>query len=177
MAGEMVAARPETRRARAIRWYATRPSARLLKLVLGLAVVVVAVLVSSLVGPAGLHVRGVLLELVDALPLVRADSGLSEMQQAILWEIRLPRVVLAVLVGATLALAGTAYQGVFRNPLADPYLLGVSSGAGLGATLGIVAAARSVRWACHRSRSPAACWGSRRRTCWAPRSAAAAARS
>ncbi|NYJ00629.1 iron complex transport system permease protein [Nocardioides thalensis] len=139
MAGEMVAARPETRRARAIRWYATRPSARLLKLVLGLAVVVVAVLVSSLVGPAGLHVRGVLLELVDALPLVRADSGLSEMQQAILWEIRLPRVVLAVLVGATLALAGTAYQGVFRNPLADPYLLGVSSGAGLGATLGIVA--------------------------------------
>lgn len=139
MAGEIVAARPESRRARAIRWYATRPSARLLKFGLGLVVLVVAVLVSSLVGPAGLHVRGVLLELLDAVPGVHVDSGLSEMQAAILWEIRLPRVVLGVLVGATLALAGTAYQGVFRNPLADPYLLGVSSGAGLGATIGIVA--------------------------------------
>ena len=64
---------------------------------------------------------------------------MSLTQQAIFWEIRLPRVVLGVLVGAMLAVAGTAYQGVFRNPLADPYLLGVSSGAGLGATLGIVA--------------------------------------
>lgn len=139
MAGEVLATRPETRRTRVLRWYATRPSARLLKLGLGLAVLVVAVLVSSLVGPAGLHVRGVLLELLDAVPGVHLDSGLSEMQAAILWEIRLPRVVLGVLVGATLALAGTAYQGVFRNPLADPYLLGVSSGAGLGATIGIVA--------------------------------------
>ena len=56
-----------------------------------------------------------------------------------LFQIRLPRVVLGAMVGATLAVAGTAYQGVFHNPLADPYLLGVSSGAGLGATLGIVA--------------------------------------
>jgi iron complex transport system permease protein len=47
--------------------------------------------------------------------------------------------VLGVLVGAMLAVAGVSYQGVFRNPLADPYLLGISSGAGLGATLGIVA--------------------------------------
>ena len=49
---------------------------------------------------------------------------MSVTQQAIFWEIRLPRVVLGVLVGAMLAAAGTAYQGVFRNPLADPYLLG-----------------------------------------------------
>ena len=96
-------------------------------------------LVGCLVGPADLGVRGVLLELLDAVPLVEVDSGLSVTQQAIFWEIRLPRVVLGALVGATLAVAGTAYQGVFRNPLADPYLLGVSSGAGLGATLGIVA--------------------------------------
>ena len=48
---------------------------------------------------------------------------------------RLPRVVLGALVGGTLAAAGAAYQGVFRNPLADPYLLGAAAGAGLGATL------------------------------------------
>src|SRR5262249_14442345 len=58
-------------------------------------------------------------------------------QEAILWQLRAPRVVLAALVGGMLAIAGSAYQGVFRNPLADPYLLGVAAGAGLGATLAI----------------------------------------
>jgi len=53
----------------------------------------------------------------------------------IIWQIRLPRVVMAALVGAALALAGATYQAVFRNPLADPYLLGVASGASFGATL------------------------------------------
>ncbi|GAA5533690.1 iron ABC transporter permease [Deinococcus aluminii] len=57
----------------------------------------------------------------------------------IVWQIRLPRVVMGVVVGACLAVCGGAFQGVFRNPLADPYLLGVASGAGLGATVGIVA--------------------------------------
>lgn len=56
----------------------------------------------------------------------------------IIWKIRLPRVFLAALVGASLALSGVAYQGIFRNPLADPYLLGVASGASLGAALAIV---------------------------------------
>lgn len=97
-----------------------------------------AMLVGILVGPAGLTPGGVLLDIADRLPLVDVDSGLSTRQQAILWNIRMPRVVLGMLVGAMLAIAGAAYQGVFRNPLADPYLLGVSSGAGLGATLAIV---------------------------------------
>jgi iron complex transport system permease protein len=57
---------------------------------------------------------------------------------AVLWAIRLPRVLLALLVGATLAVAGGALQGVFRNPLADPALIGVSSGASLGAALCLV---------------------------------------
>jgi iron complex transport system permease protein len=56
---------------------------------------------------------------------------------AIIWDLRLPRVVLGVIVGGTLAVAGAAYQGVFRNPLADPYLLGAAAGAGLGATLAV----------------------------------------
>jgi iron complex transport system permease protein len=59
-------------------------------------------------------------------------------QDAVLWSIRLPRVLLGVLVGAGLATAGAALQGVFRNPLADPGLIGVSSGASLGAVAAIV---------------------------------------
>lgn len=99
----------------------------------------VAVVLGILVGPASLSPGGVLMELVDRLPLVSVDSGLDDRQAAILWELRVPRVALGFLVGATLSLAGGAYQGVFRNPLADPYLLGVAAGAGLGATLAIVA--------------------------------------
>lgn len=57
----------------------------------------------------------------------------------IVWQIRLPRVVMGVLVGASLSVCGGAFQGVFRNPLADPYLLGVASGSALGATIAIVA--------------------------------------
>jgi iron complex transport system permease protein len=58
--------------------------------------------------------------------------------EAIVWQLRLPRVVMAVLVGACLAVAGAGLQGLFRNPLADPYLLGIASGSSLGATLAIL---------------------------------------
>lgn len=75
--------------------------------------------------------------------LWRALSGDStnETFRTILWNIRLPRTVLIALVGAALSGSGAAYQGLFRNPLADPYLIGVASGAGLGAVL-----AMSIRW-------------------------------
>jgi iron complex transport system permease protein len=65
---------------------------------------------------------------------VNLHSGLSEREVAIVTELRLPRVVLGLLVGGMLAMAGAAFQGVFRNPLADPHLLGVAAGAGLGVT-------------------------------------------
>ncbi|MCY4620436.1 MAG: iron ABC transporter permease [bacterium] len=84
------------------------------------------------VGPAGLTPGQVIGELAGG------GSGLSGTQQAIIWDIRLPRVVLGGLVGSLLSLAGASYQGVFRNPLADPYLLGVAAGGGLGATAVIV---------------------------------------
>src|SRR4029079_12293394 len=71
-------------------------------------------------------------------------SNLSETDSAILWQIRAPRVVLGLLVGGMLAPAGGSYQGVFRNPLADPYLLGIAAGAGLGATLAIAYAHGTV---------------------------------
>jgi iron complex transport system permease protein len=104
----------------------------------GLGGVAVATVVGVMVGPVALKPGAVVLELLDRLPLVDVTSGLDEREAAILWELRMPRVVLAGLVGAMLSLCGAAYQGVFRNPLADPYLLGVAAGAGLGATLAIV---------------------------------------
>ncbi|MBX6388990.1 MAG: iron ABC transporter permease [Frankia sp.] len=108
------------------------------RLLLVAAVLAGSLLTGVLIGPAGLTARAVLLDLIDALPWVDLESGLTRQQHAILWQIRMPRVALGALTGSALALAGAAYQGVFRNPLADPYLLGVSGGAGLGATIGLV---------------------------------------
>lgn len=68
--------------------------------------------------------------------LARLDAS----QQLVVWQLRAPRVVIAGLVGAALAMAGATYQAVFANPLADPYLLGVAAGAGLGVTVAVVAA-------------------------------------
>ncbi len=73
------------------------------------------------------------------------SSSPDSLTDRIIWDIRLPRVLLAALVGSTLAYSGAAYQGVFRNPLADPYLLGVAAGAGLGATLAIAYASTGGR--------------------------------
>lgn len=65
-------------------------------------------------------------------------ADIDPQQQLVLWSIRWPRTLLAALVGACLAMCGAATQGLFRNPLADPSLIGVSSGASVGASLGIV---------------------------------------
>jgi iron complex transport system permease protein len=62
----------------------------------------------------------------------------SAIYNTIIWDIRLPRVIMAGLTGAALAVAGAAYQGMFRNPLADPYLTGISQGAALGAVVGFL---------------------------------------
>jgi iron complex transport system permease protein len=94
-----------------------------------------AVLGGLMIGPAGPTWWRVPLELLNRLPLVSIDSGMTTTEWAIIWQIRAPRVVLAALVGSTLSISGASYQGVFRNPLVDPYLLGVAAGAGLGATI------------------------------------------
>ena len=75
---------------------------------------IVAVILGVMIGPAG---------------------RVSSANWDIIWNVRMPRVALAGIVGAMLSLAGASYQGVFRNPLVDPYLLGVAAGAGLGATI------------------------------------------
>jgi iron complex transport system permease protein len=100
----------------------------------GIVAVLVAVLAGLAFGPVSLPPGSVAAELLNLIPGVRIHSGLNDREVAIVTELRLPRVVLGLLVGAMLAMAGAAYQGVFRNPLADPNLLGVAAGAGLGVT-------------------------------------------
>jgi len=102
---------------------------------LGVIAVLVAGAIGATVGAAGLDPGSVVAAVVDAMPGVVVDSGLTDVETSILFEIRLPRVVLGAIVGAVLAVAGASYQGVFRNALADPFLLGVAAGAGLGATV------------------------------------------
>ena len=92
-----------------------------------------------LLGAAGIDRSQVVAALLDALPLIEVEHGLSEIHLNVLFQIRAPRVVLGGMVGAILAVGGASYQGVFRNPLADPYLLGVAAGAGLGATVAFAA--------------------------------------
>lgn len=98
----------------------------------GALAVLVAAVAGLLMGPVALSPIAVARELLGL------RSGLDPQQVAIVEQIRLPRVVLGLLVGSTLSLCGASYQGVFRNPLADPYLLGAAAGAGLGVTLVIV---------------------------------------
>jgi len=76
--------------------------------------------------------------LFSQLPLVDITPTWPSTTETIILEIRLPRVILAGLVGAALAIAGATYQGLFRNPLADPYLIGVAQGAALGAVIGFL---------------------------------------
>src|SRR5687767_4744686 len=92
----------------------------------------VAVVLSVGVGAVKLEPQQTLAIIARHLGL-EIDVAYTTQQDAIVWAIRLPRVVMAVLVGSALAVSGAALQGMFRNPLADPGLIGVSSGAALGA--------------------------------------------
>jgi iron complex transport system permease protein len=96
-----------------------------------------AILLSIAIGSVAIPLKTVLQVLVQR---EIAEAGLST-YATIIWDLRIPRTILMMLVGAALAGSGCAYQGLFRNPLADPYLIGTASGAGLGAILAI-----TVQW-------------------------------
>ena len=93
-------------------------------------------LAGTLVGPAGISPGDTARVVLNHV--AGAGFDVTRQTDAIVWDIRLPRVLLAGVVGASLAFSGAAYQGVFRNPLADPYLLGVAAGAGLAGAIAIV---------------------------------------
>ena len=109
------------------------------------AFLLVSLVIGVLAGPIHLGVGAVLESVAARLHIPGATTSLTPTEEAILWQIRVPRVILGALVGAMLAVAGATYQGVFRNPLADPYLLGVAAGAGLGATIAIAYVPEGLR--------------------------------
>ncbi len=98
-----------------------------------------AILLSIAIGAVSIPPKDLWQVLASQLTGILPDS--LQTSAFILWKIRLPRTALVLLTGAALGGSGAAYQGIFRNPLADPYLIGVASGAGLGAVL-----AMSYRW-------------------------------
>lgn len=102
---------------------------------------IISCILSINLGFAQIEFPTVMRVLAGRLPLLgpRVDtSGISRGDQSIILQIRLPRIIAGVLVGIALASAGVVYQGIFRNPMADPYVIGVSAGAALGAALAIV---------------------------------------
>lgn len=111
---------------------------------LGLGSVLIVAAIGATVGAAGIDPLSVIKEFLDAVPGLTIHSGLTEVEKSILFDIRLPRVVLGAVVGGVLAVAGASYQGVFRNVLADPYLLGVAAGSGLGATAALAVTGSSA---------------------------------
>src|SRR4030042_614530 len=95
-------------------------------LVLLLGIVVITTLA---VGSTDIPFKTLSYVLLDKLPFIHIEPTWTTNTEIIIFDIRLPRLLLAGLVGAALAVAGNTYQGLFRNPLADPYLIGVSPGA------------------------------------------------
>jgi len=95
----------------------------------------------SVIGTANIRPLDVLRIVLSKMPIINKHieiEDLPDSYEAIIWTIRLPRVLLGVLVGASLSMAGAAFQGLFKNPMADPYVIGISSGAAFGATIAIV---------------------------------------
>ncbi|MAH39324.1 MAG: iron ABC transporter [Dehalococcoidales bacterium] len=107
----------------------------MLGLLILLAVVVV---LATAIGSVDIPFLATARIMIDKLPLVDITPSWTSAWETIILEIRLPRVILAGVVGAALAIAGATYQGLFRNPLADPYLIGVAQGAALGAVIGFL---------------------------------------
>ena len=93
------------------------------------------IVLMSLLGSEKLPARASLCALIS---LGKASCGLSADQEAILFDIRLPRILLGAAVGGSLAVAGASYQSLLRNPLAEPYLLGISNGAAVGTMIALV---------------------------------------
>jgi iron complex transport system permease protein len=99
--------------------------------------------VATAIGPANIGIDKVALiivsDVISRIPVVSSHVHVTQTwtdgEAGIIMLVRLPRVILALLVGATLSVAGTAAQAIFKNPMADPYILGVSSGAAFGAAL------------------------------------------
>lgn len=96
---------------------------------------------TATIGSASIGPLDVYSVIASKIPLLRGAISLDSIttsQYAIIWSVRLPRILLGVIVGAGLSISGAAFQGLLKNPMADPYILGISSGAALGAAIAII---------------------------------------
>ena len=105
------------------------------RIVLGLIAIFVIGTVASSVGAVNIPLTDTIAIAINKFIGIRVKSDWPEVSESILINLRFPRIILSGLVGASLSISGAAYQGLFRNPLADPYLIGAASGAGLGAAI------------------------------------------
>lgn len=106
-----------------------------------IALLFIAMIVAVSVGSADLSVMDSLRMVLNKIPFISGmvdTSDIGTTYETIIWKVRMPRILLSALAGGALAVVGAAFQGVFKNSLADPHILGVSSGAALGATLAMM---------------------------------------
>ena len=106
-------------------------------LILGIAALVLG-MISLSIGPYDLSLKEVFIALIRSEAPNSIDQERSRLATLIVWDIRFPRIILAGIVGTALSISGNIFQGCFRNPLVEPYILGVSSGAAFGASMAIV---------------------------------------
>ncbi|MDR1846809.1 MAG: iron ABC transporter permease [Bacteroidales bacterium] len=115
-------------------------------IVLLIVALVLLMFVSCLIGVADIGIDEAWKALLSVFSGSKGSSQVSENTQYIIFNLRLPRTLLAVLSGAGLSVCGVAFQAIFRNPLSDPYVLGVSSGASLGAAIAIITGLNGFIW-------------------------------
>lgn len=97
---------------------------------------------STVIGTANITPQQIFQVLLGRFFSSDVASTITRTQEMIILQVRLPRIMAGLLVGASLSLSGTAYQGLFKNPMADPFILGISAGAGLGATITLILRSR-----------------------------------
>ncbi len=112
-----------------------------IRLVILIIILFAVVVWAVMTGSSSMTLSDSLKTIASKLPVIKEQIDLSDISttyEVIIWKVRMPRVLLSALVGGALAIVGAAFQGVFRNSLADPHILGVSSGAALGATIAML---------------------------------------
>lgn len=116
------------------------------RIALGIIAIIVVMAISAGRGAIEIPIDVVAIIIMDKLRMAEPSADLPSVWETIVWNIRLPRVITAGIVGSALALSGATFQGIFRNPLADPYLIGVASGAGLAVTIIIISPIPNYLW-------------------------------
>ncbi len=107
----------------------------------GVVLLLIVIIVATNFGVADISLKQTALIIISKIPILNkivSLDGINPTSAIILVNLRLPRIILSCLVGAALSVVGTSFQGIFKNPMADPFILGVSSGAALGATITMV---------------------------------------